>query len=1128
MRNENCPRPILPFWSAARGVLLASLALALVSSSSNAQSTSGSFRGMVTDPSGAAIAAAAVSAKNEATGILQEVSSDENGAYTLGHLAPGVYTVTASKQGFKTLSKPGLELLVDQQISLNFALVVGTASETITVTSSTPVLQVHSVDTGQVIESKEILDLPLDGRNFLDLAFLTAGVVHGAGGNADNISVNGQREFANSIVLNGIEVTGNRNNDASVTPSVDAMQEFKVVTSGYAAEFGRAAGGVILLQTKSGTNGFHGDAYFFYRPKQTAAQEYFSTTPSELHHDNFGGTFGGPIRKDKTFFFVSYEGNRLGNASSYLSAVPPTQMIKFLPNGDADLSGLIDPLTGNQIPIFDPQFYAENFYSQQFPGNVIPADRVSAAGKAVIQNFFPTPSLPGDFNGWYDNSIYNNTYRYNGDNVDVRVDHVISAKDRLSAEYHFAKFHSTQADPFEGQITAVGGGGTDTGDNTHSRNQAFSIGETHFFSPSLVNEFRFGFNNFALEQLSLLNGQDTANQYGAGNINLSEFPATMGFPYLYLGTGYVTGGSSYKPLTFLDRNYQIIDTIAITRSKHQLKFGGEYRNMSSHPAFSLFPTSYQYYAGAFTSFTSDPTYSYYDPNAFFGNGGSDLADLLLGLPYTVNIGLQLTNPETKSWELHGFFQDEWQVTSKFSLFYGVRYEYQNPYYEANGNSSNFDPTTGMILVADRGGNSKALVNADKNNFGPRVGFAYQFNAKTVLRAGYGVYYSPENDARSDVLTKNYPFNNQQFFFNDINAFYSTGFPTYTLDAGVPRDTTIHFPASGGSIDPATITNSTSQSVFYVDPNFRTGYSQLYNLTIQREVAPNMSVEVAYVGSQARKLPYGVGDINLNNAVSTLLGHIQAQYSVGNSSYNSLQVKLNKRYSNGMSFVGAYTFGRGIDNGPAPFNLGRNHDAPQNAYDLKDERGLSSNDVTHNFSGSMIYELPFGRGRRFFNSASGATNYIVGGWQLNALAQIHSGLPYNIVLNGNNQNYPGLRPDLIGDPHLSNPTYGRTGQYFDPDAFAAPVCDPSNPNCPGTLGRNAFSGPGYFDLDMSLFKEFPIKDQVALQFRFETFNTLNHPSFANPNADFTDKQTFGKVTGTVSSPRNLQFALKLRF
>jgi hypothetical protein len=1111
-------------------IAVLSMVILELSSGAFAQVTSGSFRGQVTDPTGAAVPGAVVSARNQTTGVSQEVTTNEEGNFVLSHLVPGTYSVTASKQGFKALTRTDLLLDLDQQINLNLALTMGQITEAITVTSAAPVIQTHSVDTGQVIETREILDLPLADRNFLSLVYLTAGVIPGAGGNSNNFSVNGQREFGNSIVLNGIEVTSNRNNDAGVTPSVDAMEEFKVVTSAYAAEFGRAAGGVVILQTKPGSNNFHGDAYIFYRPKQTAASDYFSLDGSHLHHDNFGGTIGGPIRRDKTFFFVSYEGNRLGDSTSFLSSTPPTNQIKFLANGDADLSGLLDPATGNQVPIFDPNFYAQNFYSQQFPGNVIPADRVSAAGKAILLDFFPVPSLPGIANGWYNNSIYNSAYNFHGDNVDVRVDHNFSGKDRLAAEYHFNKFHSNQSDPYGNQIVATGGGGTDTGDNTHQQNQAFSIGETHFFSPLVINDFRFGFNNFALSQFSLLNGQSTADKYGVGNVNLAGFPATEGFPYIYLGTGYTTGGSSYKPLTFLDRNYQIVDTVSISRARHQFKFGGEYRNLSSRPFFSLFPTGYQYYAGAYSyaNFTSDPTYGFYDTSAAFPTGGSDLADLLLGLPYTVNIGLQLTNPETKSWELHGFFQDEWQLSSHFSLFYGVRYEYQNPYYEANNNYSNYNPKTNTILLAGRGGNSSALVNADKNNFGPRVGFAYQFNNKTVIRGGYGVYYSPENDARSDVLTKNYPFNNQQLYFNDINAFYSSGFPTYQLDAGVPRDTTIHIPSGASSIDPSTITNSKAQSVYYVDPNFRTGYSQLYNLTVQREIVPNLSVDVAYVGSQGRKLPYAVGNINLNNGITPLLGHIQAQYSEGNSAYNSLQIKLTKRYSNNLSFLIAYTFGNSIDNGPAPFNLGANHQSPQNPFDLAAERGLSSNDIKHNVVGSVNYGLPFGHNRMFLSEKKGWQEWIIGGWQLNGITEIHTGLPYNIVVNGNNQNYPGLRPDIIGDPTLSNPTYGRNGQYFNPAAFAKPTCPVSNPNCPGDLGRDAFRGPGFFNIDASLFKDFPIREHLKFQFRFEVFNILNHPSFANPNADFTDKQTFGKVTGTASGPRELQFAAKLIF
>lgn len=1128
MRHQILSKTLSFGFTAVRGVLYF-LLIAFLATWASAQGSFGAFRGVVTDPSGAVVVGATVTARNRATAIEQSATSDASGRFILSHLTPGTYTVSAAMSGFKTLSRPDLTLNIDQQIELDLALPVGATTDSVTVTASTPVLQTHSVDTGQVIETRQILDLPLEGRNFLGLVFLTPGVIHGPGGNSDNISVNGQREFANSVVLNGIEVTGNRNNDSSIAPSVDALQEFKIVTSGYSAEFGRAAGGVVLLQTKSGSNQYHGDGYFFYRPKQTAATDYFSLTPVNLHHDNFGGTFGGPIVRDRTFFFVSYEGNRLGTSDNSLNSVPPSNQIKFLANGDADLSGLLDPNTGNPIPIFDPNFYAQNFSSQQFAGNIIPAAQVSPAGKAVLQNFFPVPSMAGKNFGWNDNSIYNNTYGYHGDNVDVRVDHTISQKDRLAAEYHYARFHSLQSDPFQGQIPVAGGGGTDTGDNTRTKSQAFSVGWTRLMSPEVVNELRFGLNNFALSQLSLLNGQNTSDKFGLGNINLSAFPASEGFPYFYLGTGYVTGGSSYKPLTFLDRNYQLVETLSISRQNHQFKFGGEYRSLSSHPGFSLFPTGYQYYAGAYSyaNFTGDPTDPNPDYSAAFPIGGSDLADLLLGLPYTVNLGLQLTNPETKSWEVHGFFQDEWKAAPRLSIFYGLRYEYQNPFYEASNHSSNYDPKTNSILLAGRG-NSSALVKADKNNFGPRVGFSFEINPKTVLRAGYGVYYSPENDARSDVLTKNYPFNNQQLFFNDINAYYTSGFPSYQLDAGVPRDTTLHLPASGGSIDVSTIANSKSQSVFYVDPGFRTGYSQLYNLTIQREILPNTSLEVAFVGSQGRKLPYAVGNINLNNAVTPFLGHIQAQYSVGNSNYNSLQVKLNKRYSNHTSLLLAYTYGRSLDNGPAPFNLGSNHDSPQNPFNLAAERAVSSNDLTHNFTGSTTYELPFGRKQKYLAKAGAVEDAILGGWQLNGIGEVRSGLPYNIVLNGNDQNYTGLRPDLVGNPNLSHPTYGPDGQYFDPLAFAKPTCPPADLHCPGTLARNAYFGPGFFNIDASLFKTVQFKERASLQVRIEAYNLLNHPSFSNPNADFTQSGTFGRVTGTSSSARQLQFALKLNF
>jgi hypothetical protein len=1093
------------------------------------QATTGAILGAVADGSNAMIVGAEVTATNQATGIKQSAMSDSGGNYRLGHLVPGTYIVSVNMTGFKSLSQK-VDLDVDQQINLNLTLTVGAAGESVTVTAATPLLQTHSVDTGQVMETHEILDLPLLGRNVLDLTHLTAGVTSGGGGNSDNLSVNGNREFANSVVLGGIEVTGNRNNDTSITPSVDAVQEFKIVTSAYSAEFGRASGAVILLETKPGGNQFHGSLYDFYRPDVTAARDYFDTTPSQLNQNNFGATLGGPIKKNKTFFFGSYEGLRNHDGSSALTNVPPTNQIKFLSNGDVDLSGLVDPLTGNQIPIFDPVFFSQNYYSQQFPGNIIPAAEVSPAGRATLQNFFPAPTLPGDMFGWENNAVANYKTSFDSDTVDTRIDHTISSRDVLSGEYHYARFASFVGDQYAGQIPVQGGGGADTSNNTTTKNQAISLNETHTFSPRLVNELRFGFNNFALTQLSLLNGRNLADQFGAMNVNTPGFPQSSGFPQMYFSGWYETiGGSTYEPLTFLDRNYQLVEHMSMTRGTHQLKFGGEYRNLSSRPGFSLFPTGYQYYQGGQyqPSLTSDSSFGFYDTNAYYTQGGSDITDLLVGLPTYTYMGLQLTNPETKSWELHGFIQDEWRVAKNLSLFYGIRYEYQNPYYEVHNHTSNFDPASGNILLAGRGGNSSALINGDKNNWGPRLGFAYQFDSRTVLRGGYGIYYSPENDAREDVLTKNYPFNNQQTFTNGPYEF------DYQLDAGVPRVTSIDIPAGASSIDPTTIPNSTSQQAYYVNPNIRTGYSQLFNITVQREVIPNLSFEAAYVGSMSHKLSYAVGNINIDPTTGLpaypALGHIQGLASYGSGNYNSLQMKATKRYSNHLSFLVAYTYGRSIDNGPAPFNLGRSHQQPQDPFNLDAERSVSANDIAHNLVGSFSYELPFGKGHPFLGNLNRWQDAILGGWQVNGIVGAHTGLPVNVVQNGSVQDFQGLRPNLIGDPRLAHPTIGKQGQYFNAGAFCDSVGANAclSPKEAGDLGRNALRGPGFFDLDFSLFKNLKLSERIQLQLRAEAFNLTNTPPFGLPNSDMAAAY-FGKVTGTDGNPRIMQFAAKINF
>ncbi len=1108
--------------------------------SAGAQSTAGSIVGRVTDPSKAVVLGAQVTALNQATGVSYTGTSNGSGDFVISQVPPGIYAVSVIQPGFKIETAKDLELVIDQKLVVDFELQIGSSSTVTTVTAEAPLLQTESVETGEVIESQQILDLPLLGRNFLDLSLLTPGVVSGGGGNTLNLAVNGQREFANSVLIDGVESTANRNNDTNLRPSVDAVQEFKVATSDYSAQFGRAAGGVISIQTKSGTNNYHGDLYEFYRPNATAADNFsFSGVGQspDLSQHNFGGTFGGPIKKKKTFFFTSYEQERLRDTITYLDSVPPKNQIVFEPNGSVNLSGLLDPGNGQQLPIFNPAFYAQNFYSQQFPGNVIPAcpanfkpdgSCVSPAGRAILQDFFPNPNLPGTDFGYYNNFLVNEPYAYNGKTGSGRVDHDFSEKDRLSVVYHYADFNSLTDDPFHGAIPVVGGGDADQGDKEDSRSQELSATEMHIFSNRLVNEFRFGYIRYRLNQESLLNGQDLATQYGIPDINLPGFPSTSGFPYIYLGSGYETGGSTYKPLYFLDSNFQFQDNVILTRGKHEFRFGGDFRRLNSHPNFSLFPTSFQYYAGPYIYAPSGPLtaaqdYSCCASGFAYPQGGSDIADLLLGLPQTSQLGLQLTNPHTQSWELHFYGEDTYKISSRLTLIYGLRYEFQNPYTEVNNDLSNFDPTTNTILIAGAGGNSDALLNANKTNFSPRLGVAYQITPRTVVRFGYGLFYTPENDAREDVLTKNYPFAVQQLLYNSPYAYPFT----YQLDTGFPRITTVPLTSGQSTINPATIPGGgANQVVYYVDPNLKTGYANMYNLTLQREISSSVTLEVGYVGAVSRDLPYAIGNINTNNVQTPLLGKIEAQESLGWGTYNSLQAKATKRASRNLSFLASYTYGHNIDNGPAPFNLGRNNDQPQNPFDLAIEKASADDDVRHNFVLSSIYALPFGHGQTFGSNWSGPAQFLLGGWQLNGIFVAHTGLPVNIIRNGNDALCPGARPNLVGS---LTPSGGQTLQeYFNTAAFSSAPFTGSNACGIGDAGRNIVRGPGLINGDFSVFKNFPIESRFNLQTRFEFFNVTNTPHFANPNSNEASPSNFGEITGTTGNPRIIQFAAKLIF
>lgn len=1120
---------------------------------SGAQATTGSITGQVTDTTGAVIPNAVITATDVNKGVEFHGKTNAVGGYTILNVTPGTYKVTATATGFATGEALNANLVIDQKLLLNFALKPGAASTTVVVTSAPTMLQTQSSETGAVLESREITDLPLLSRNFYALPLLVPGVITGNGSiNSFSISVNGNREYGNSIQIDGVESTTNRTQDITVVPSVDSVQEFKVSTSAYNAEFGSSAGAVVEIQTKAGSNQFHGDAYEFYRPNELAARPYgFGAVepPSVLKQHNYGGTVGGPVIRDKAFFFGSYERTQQNNAYTYLDATPPVNQISFLPDGSADLSQMVDPFAGLygapaglKVNIFDPNvsYACYGGCSQQFAGNIIPGNRVSKAGMNTLLNFFPKPNLTGTDNGWFNNFFADSPVTNTQNQVDARYDENFSEKDKIYLTYHYFNSNQLVTDPYHGATVVPGAGDADQANKEDVEGQTISLTYTRVFSPTKLNEFRFGYSTYDENLYSLLNGTDYSTKYGVGNIAVPGFPATIGYPYIYMGTGYLTGGSTYKPYHVTDDNYSIADNYTwSTIPDHDLKFGGDFRGLNSHPVFSLFPTGFQYYGSYGFSQTSDPTYSYYVPGAAFANGGSDVADLLLGLPYQTSIGLQLTKPHTQSWYLGLYAQDTYKATDRLTLNYGMRYEYEAPYVESNNYESNFDLASGDILLAGRGGNSRSLMNSRFNDFAPRIGFAYMVTPKTVFRGGYGLFYSPENDGREDFLTQNTPFAEQAVYTN----YWYDGPPyQYQLDTGVPRNTTINIPSSG-RIDPSTLTNGNLETTYSVDPHLKTGVSQLFNAAVQRALSTNLSLEVAYVGSLAHALSYQIGNINANpydstnqynNRVTPYLGKIQYLSDYGSSSYNGLQVKFTKRQSANLSFLLSYTYSHDLDNGPAPFNLGHyNNNEPQDPYDLHAEWASSDNDVRHNFVFSGLYVLPFGRGQRFFPNWGRTTNALLGGWQLNSIYNMRTGTPVNVV-RGNNPSsvLPGLRPDLIGDPTI--PRDQRTLlHYFNTDAFSSARFDCSTPtsvtcNEPGDAGRNILYGPGYINLDSSLFKTFAFTERYRLELRMELFNTFNTPHFDNPNADEGQMSNFGEITGTFGNQRIAQIAGKFLF
>ncbi len=524
-------------------------------------------------------------------------------------------------------------------------------------------------------------------------------------------------------------------------------------------------------------------------------------------------------------------------------------------------------------------------------------------------------------------------------------------------------------DPYWGHTVVPGGGDADQANKEDYEPQSISVTYDHTFSPSKLNEVQFGYLLYPENLYSLLNNTDYSTKYGVGNVDVPGYSATVGYPQIFLADGYLAGGSTYKPYHVKDQNYQIGDSFTWTKGRHELKFGGDVRLLNSHPDFSLFPTGFDYFESFGYAETSNFYYNYI-PGAYNWAGGSDLADLVLGLPTDVYIGLQLTQPHTNSWNLDYYGEDSFRVTPRLTLNYGLRYEYQNPWTEQNNYMSNYSIASNTILLAGRGGASRSLMTARKDDISPRFGFDYRFTPTTVLRGGEAIFYSPENDGREDILTENAPFAEQAAYTNWVYNGPSGG-PTapwqYVLDTGVARSTAINIPSSG-VIVPSTLPNGNLETTYAINPKMKTGTNGSFSLTVQQEITKNTSFEIGWVGSIARHLSYEIGDINadpnntannFNNRLTTSLGNIQYLTDSGISKYNAMEVKVTKQTSRNTAFLLSYTWSHSLDNGPAPFDLGHvNNDSPQNPYNLKSEYASGDFDERNNlvFSGEFIAAL----------------------------------------------------------------------------------------------------------------------------------------------------------------------------
>jgi hypothetical protein len=1067
-----------------------------------AQLQSGRIVGTVYDPQHAGIPGANVTVANLATGVTRTVVTDAAGNYVVTPLDPGTYRVTAEVPGFQKTVKDGLELTVGQSARVELTLDLSTLSAEVQVTAETPLLNTESATLSQVVTNEQIVDLPLNGRGFHELARLTSGVaLLPPTGNVQTVRpevvngnvIGGVSGAQTRFLLDGVDITEEHQGGTWIQTSVDALQEFSVQQNAYSAEF-HGAGATFNVTTKSGGNMFHGSLFEFLRNDAFDARNFFAARKEKLERNQFGGTLGGPVIKNKTFFFASYEGQRKEEGTVNVSIVPSAAQRR------GDFGGL--------APIFDPSTTAAAggvTTRTQFANNVIPQDRLSAQA-LFFNQYIPLPNAAGD------TFVSNPITMFNADQLTLRLDQQINPPNKL-----FARFsrHDSMEDR-EGPWPTLGS------TSLHGPAYNLALALTSTLTSSLVHEIRFSRMYGEYRSTAFFQGQGVQllQQAGVTGLEGIQDPAIASIPAFTI-SGYAgfSGNAGDGRPKWQDRGeYEITDNLTWIKGKHIMKFGGRmYRR-------NILFTDARSHNGVY-NFTGVMTQR---PNSPAGTGNA-YADWMLGYPASAT----RSNPATwwggygTYW--HGFVQDDLRVTNTLTLNLGLRYEYTPWLTGYRNQAAAFDPTRAksiivssetdtidlqaqaladvgyalfgdLIQTSSQAGVPLNITRNDTRQIGPRLGMAWRpFGDRTVLRAGYGMFY--EAEGTSGRLNFNFlPFSLSEGVNATANVVPTRTMANYFL--GVP------FGASVGAVGWTPLPLEAEM-----------GFDQRWNLGVQQEIAGRMSVELNYVGTkgsnqqQAEPInipPPGPGNIQARRPYPRF-GNLNINSQALSSEYHALQAKLTKRVANGLWYLASYTYSRSLTTAPAP-GLGGNF-----TYDT----APSSFDIPHLLALSFGAELPFGHGKHFLGNASPVVNALVGGWQLQSIINYRSGLPFTPTVSRDiaNTGAANQRPNRIGSGEAANPTLDA---WFDKSAFVEPAAFTY-----GNSGRNILRADHQWNVDASLFKRFARTNSTRLEFRAEAFNLLNTPYFAEPNSAI-DTAAAGRVTATSNNARQLQFGLKYIF